>query len=307
MKKLFAVLLITLATTAQAQDKKEKEAIKSLCGCYEVEFMYNETFAVSPTYTQFSKPYNAHGLEWVGAVEMADQKMVLQHLLIISDSTIIKHWREDWEYEKTGLWKFDRDGAWKYDASAAKKAEWTQTVWETEDAPRYQGSSKWISNNGKYYWENTTDAPLPRREYSTRSDYNVLERGNRVIVTDKEWIHEQDNRKILRADGQPDKVLVQEKGFNIYTKVDDSRCAKAAAWWKEHGAFWNTVRKSWDEMLKGKTNIKLAPKVEGQSLSQYMAKLEKENLPETQVKEKAKNIISQFTQTSATAGLTNKE
>jgi hypothetical protein len=308
MKKLLAALLIIFVTTAQAQDNKEKEAIKNLCGCYEVEFMYTETFAVAPTY-KLSKPYNAHGLEWVGAVEMNDKKMVLQHLLVISDTTVIKHWREDWEFEKAGLWKFDYEAAWKYDATAAKRGEWTQTVWETDDAPRYQGSSKWINNNGKYYWENTTDAPLPRREYSVRSDYNVLERGNKVIVNETGWIHEQDNRKIQRATGTADKVLAQEKGFNIYTKVDDSRCALAAAWWKQHGEFWNAVRLSWDEVLKGKTSVKLLPKVDGQPMWQHMDKLEKEKLADAQLRAKAKTILSQFAQTNnATAmGISNKE
>ncbi len=302
MKKLIVALLMIAATTAQAQDKKEKEAIKSLCGCYEVGFMYAETFAVAPAY-ELSKPYKAKGLEWVEPVDLGDKKLVLQHLLVVRDSMIVKHWREDWEYEKAGLWKFDHDANWKYEATSKKSGEWTQTVWETDDAPRYQGSSRWINNNNQYYWQNTTDAPLPRREYSVRSDYNVLERGNKIIITDTGWVHEQDNRKILRANGTADKILAQEKGFNIYKKVADSKCAVAAAWWKEHGSFWNAIRLSWDEVLKGKTTVKLLPKVDGQPMWQHMDQLEKEKLASTELKAKAKTILSQFAETSNATAL----
>lgn len=302
MKRILTALCILSAFATQAQDKKEKEAIKSLCGCYEVRFMYAETFAVAPEY-KLSKPEDAHGLEWVQPVDISDNKMVLQHLLIVRDSMIVKHWREDWEYEKAGLWKFDHNASWKYEAGTKQKGAWTQTVWEVDDAPRYQGSSRWVANNNKYYWENTTDAPLPRREYSTRSDYNVLERTNKIVITDTGWVHEQDNRKVVRANGVADKVLAQEKGFNIYRKVDDSRCTVAANWWKENKEFWATVRASWEEVLKGKATVKLMPKVDGQPMWQHMDKLKKQNLAGAQLKEKAIAILSQFAQTNnATAG-----
>jgi hypothetical protein len=297
MKKLLVSLGIITTLAVQAQDKKEQQAIKNLCGCYEVEFMYAETFSENPVY-KLSKPYNAHGLEWVEPVEISDKKLVLQHLLQISDTMIIKHWREDWEYEKAGLWKFDKQAAWKYEATPKQQGQWTQTVWEVDDAPRYQGTSHWVSNNHKYYWENTTDAPLPRREYSTRNDYNVLQRTNRIIVTDTAWTHEQDNLKVLRTDGAADKAIAQEKGYNIYTKVSDSRCAAAAAWWKQHGVFWNTVRQSWDEVLKEKKLVRLLPKVNGQSMSQQLASLEKEQVADkAQLKAKAVAVLQQFTET----------
>jgi len=50
---------------------------------------------------------------------------------------------------------------------------------------------------------------LPRREYSKRSDYNVMMRGNHVEITDEGWLHEQDNEKVIR-----DKDLALEKAVN---------------------------------------------------------------------------------------------
>ena len=68
---------------------------------------------------------------------------------------------------------------------------------------------------GRRVWENTANAPLPRREYTKRSDYQVMRRLNSHILTDDGWVHEQDNEKIVvEEDGEY--VLVEEKGRNTY-------------------------------------------------------------------------------------------
>jgi hypothetical protein len=300
---LFAAAFVALTTRAQV--KKEKEAIKNLCGCFEVDFMYAETFSPNTNYT-FKKPYDAHGLEWVFPIETSDNKIVLQHLLVINDSEIVKHWREDWEYEKKDWLVFNHDASWKHVARPESiQGEWTQTVWETDDGPRYQGSSKWIQNDNKYYWQNTADAPLPRREYTTRNDYNVLQRGNRVIITDSGWVHEQDNHKILRRDGMPDQLLAQEKGFNIYHRTSESSCDPAKKWWAKNETFWKAVRSSWDDVLKNKNTIHLLRKVEEHSLAQQFDKLRQQSLNDIQLKEKITEVLQKFVQqgtgTTATA------
>lgn len=301
MKRLIFILAVVLfSATTQAQVKKEKDAIKSLCGCFAVDFMYAETFSPNNNYT-FKKPYDAHGLEWVFPVETSDNKIVLQHLLVINDSVIVKHWREDWEYEKKDWLVFNHDASWKYATKPeGVKGEWTQTVWETDDGPRYQGSSKWIQNDNKYYWQNTADAPLPRREYTTRKDYNVLQRGNRIIVTDSGWVHEQDNNKILRKDGEADQLLAQEKGFNIYHKTTETECDPAKKWWVKNATFWKTVRSSWDEVLKNKNTVRLLPKVDDQSMAQQFEKLKNESLNETQLREKVIGVLQKFVQSNTT-------
>lgn len=269
-----------------AQTETEIQSIKSLCGCFEVDFRYAETFSPDKNY-QFAKPYHTGGLEWVTMEESSDKKMVIQHLLVAGDSMIIKHWREDWEYEKKDWWMFAHDALWNHVSAPADKdvsGQWTQTVWEVDDAPRYQGSSKWIVNNGKTYWENTTDAPLPRREYTKRSDYNVMERMNRIIITDTGWVHEQDNNKIVRKDGAPDKFLAHEKGYNIYRKVDDSQCAVAARWWATHREFWSGVRQAWAGVLKDKTSVHVAQKADGKFLYEQLDDLEGQHLAETDLR-----------------------
>ena len=252
MKKLLlASMLLGTYISSHAQPKKDVESIKSLCGCYDIEFKYAETFSSDTAYKK-SKPYLAHGREWVEAIEETPGRFVFQHLLVINDSTIIKHWREDWTYENTSVLEFEKNGTWKKNILSPSdvKGQWTQAVWEVDDAPRYQGTATWIHIDGKDYWKNTTDAPLPRREYSIRSDYNVMNRTNTIYITKEGWTHEQDNEKVIRKDGQPDKVLASEKGYNIYRKTDNSKCTAAKKWWANNQKTWVSVRKEWDEKIK---------------------------------------------------------
>ncbi len=267
---------LLLSLVAAAQTKQEQQAIQQLCGCFEVSFKYAETFSKDTGY-QHAKPYYAKGLEWVVAEENTDRKMVLQHLLVVQDSMIVKHWREDWEYEKKEWWAFDKEATWKKKLMPTDQVRgtWVQTVWEVDDAPRYQGVSKWISNNGQYYWENRADAPLPRREYTKRNDYNVMQRGNRIIVSNEEWIHEQDNKKLLRKTGEADVLIAEEKGYNIYTRTDDAKCKAAKDWWAQHRGFWNAVRRQWDAALVEKQTIQLVPRVGTQSLDRSLSQIEK--------------------------------
>jgi hypothetical protein len=278
VKQLGSFLLLLSPSLLFAQKKEEIAAINSLCGCFEIEFMYSETFAADSAY-KLSAPYHERALEWVTAEEASGGKFVFQHLLAINDKMVIKHWREDWEYQKDNRLSFTNAGEWKKVKATPEqvKGQWTQSVWEVDDAPRYFGSSAWIQNDGKYYWENTADAPLPRREYTKRSDYNILRRGNRIVISDTGWTHEQDNLKVLREAGKKDQVLAQEKGFNIYKKVADSRCAVAKAWWNDHKAFWNSVRKSWDVALANVNEVHLKKVIDKKSLGKYLSDMEEKN------------------------------
>jgi hypothetical protein len=300
VKQLGSILLLLSPSLLFAQKKEEIAAINNLCGCFEVEFMYAETFAADSAY-KLSAPYHERALEWVTPVESSGNKYVLQHLLAINDKMVIKHWREDWEYQKDSRLTFNNTNEWKKVKATADqvKGQWTQSVWETDDAPRYFGTSAWIQNDGKLYWENTADAPLPRREYTKRSDYNVLRRGNRIVISDTGWTHEQDNLKVLRELGKKDQVLSQEKGFNIYKKVDDSRCAVAKAWWNDHQAFWNQVRKSWEIALANVSEVHLKKVIDKKSLSKYLSDIEEKN--DKDALSKLPELLKRFISDDATA------
>jgi hypothetical protein len=190
---------------------------------------------------------------------------------------IIKHWREDWTYEEPELWAYSGNMSWSRlpDDQQRAKGKWTQSVWEVSDAPRYQGVGEWINLDGRTFWQNTSDAPLPRREYTIRKDYNVLKRTNRISLTDEGWIHEQDNQKIIRAEGM-DKLLVEEKGWNTYVRTQASKCAAAQVFWDEHKDFWVKVRTAWKDVMNNKTSLKVKTTVDGRPLYMHLDDLEKQ-------------------------------
>ena len=282
MKTLLLILFCLTLSTAHAQKKKKQDidAIKAMCGCYEVSFNFAETFAEDKDY-EFHDNYHSGALEYVLPVEETKDKIVLQHLLVIGDSMIIKHWRQDWLYENTDFHVFYKDKTWKYNSKTpdAVKGQWTQKVYQVDDSPRYEGSSSWVHVDGRSYWENTADAPLPRREFSKRSDYNVMERRNRQEITGYGWIHEQDNSKVVREGA--DKVIAREKGWNTYTKTEESRCQLAKDWWQEKQAYWNDVRKVWDELFAAKKTLEFEKKVDGKVLFMKLFALEDEMLQGT--------------------------
>lgn len=270
------LIVFSLSVTAQNKKKQDQNAIKSMCGCYEVTFNFTETF----NYSQDSlyKPSEtkiASGLEWAQLVEDSDDKISIQHLLQVGSPTaphIVKHWRQDWLFENTDFYMFNGDNKWKYQSKPKKevKNQWTQKVYQVDDSPRYEGSATWVHVDGKSFWENTTTAPLPRREYTKRSDYNVTLRGNRHEITKYGWLHDQDNEKLIRETGKEDVVLAKEKGYNTYVKVDDSRCQAAQDWWKNSQEKWAKVRTKWDEVFARHQNLALHAKVDNKVLFKYL-------------------------------------
>ncbi len=282
MKYVFTITCCFLMTLGFAQKKKTKdiEAIKTLCGCYDLTFKIAATFATEKDY-EFHKNYLSGGREYVFPVEETKDKIVIQHLLVIGDTTIIKHWREDWEYENKDFYVYHKDNTWKHVnmSDSEVKGQWTQRVFQVDDSPRYEGSASWVHADGRSFWENTADAPLPRREYSKRSDYNVMVRRNRHEITDFGWVHEQDNKKVNRVNGS-DNEIAREKGLNTYTKIDDSNCQVAKDWWNDKQAYWNDVRKVWDELFAMKETVKLKKSVDGQVLFMKLFGLEGEALAE---------------------------
>ncbi|RED45571.1 hypothetical protein DFQ10_102447 [Winogradskyella eximia] len=280
MKRVVPVLVIVLAFTlsSNAQKKKtlDQEAIKAMCGCFEVTFNFTETFNYSsdslyrPSETKVDK-----GLEYAFAIVDEDDKISIQHLLQVGrpDSPmIIKHWRQDWLFQNQEFYMYNGDNNWTFEKKSKDdvKGQWTQKVFQVDDSPRYEGSGTWVHVDGKNYWENTTTAPLPRREYTKRSDYNITLRGNRHEITNYGWVHDQDNEKVLREIGKEDVIIAKEKGYNTYKKVDDSRCQASKDWWKAQQDKWALVRTKWDAVYGRNKDLTLAEKVDNKVLFKYL-------------------------------------
>lgn len=272
MKNIFTLglaLCICGVASAQSKHEQDRQAIKQMEGCYKVTFNFAETFSPNPDYVKHDN-YKSWAYEYVKVIEDEPNHIALQHLLLVNedkDPMVIKHWRQDWDYENTDFYMYqqynmDKNGhEWKYIKKSPEevKGQWTQKVYQVDDSPRYEGSATWVHYDGRHYWENTTNAPLPRREYSKRSDYNVTLRTNKQEITDYGWVHEQDNAKVSKtADGE--KIIAYEKGWNTYERVEDNMCEIAENWWNKNNKVWINVRTAWKNRFNQKKDLNLLPK-----------------------------------------------
>lgn len=290
----FGLIMLSSGTISSQNLTKQQEiqAIKSMCGCYEVTFNFTETFQATKDSTYKASPTKKDfGLEWIELLEDQPNKLVLQHLLIVNDSTIIKHWRQDWLYENTDFYQFNKDKKWVFQKLNKKDVtgQWTQKVFQVDDSPRYEGTATWVFADGKKYWINTTDAPLPRREHTIRKDYNVLERRNIHQITNYGWLHEQDNRKLLRDVSNKDIEIAQEKGLDLYKKVENSKCMAAQKWFNENKAMWKNVRDKWQMIFDQDQDLELQESVNKKPLFKYLF-----DLKPTASKEETDRIIDGF-------------
>ncbi len=280
-KFLLIGLICPILLTAQVDKKTmDKAAIRSMAGCYDIVFDYAETFSNERDY-QYQDNYKAFAREWIQVVEESEDYISLQHLLVINDSMIIKHWRQDWIYQNTDLYLFDGDGRWVFQNKTPIEVagQWTQKVYQVDDGPRYEGSATWVHVDGRHFWENTTPAPLPRRERTKRNDYNIMLRGNRHELTDTGWIHVQDNKKLL-SDGNSKKVIAEEKGLNSYTRIDEKQCELAKDYWQENQSYWGRVVDQWNSrVFKNSQNFTLNDKIEGKRLYEHLFFLSTDKSP----------------------------
>ena len=90
-------------------------------------------------------------------------------------------------------------------------------------------------------------------------------RGNRHEIISGGWIHDQDNKKIIRSNTE-DEPIAYEKGFSTYTKVDDEQCIAAVKWWEKNKLKWKSIRSHWDEIYALKSTLELNETVDGKRL-----------------------------------------
>jgi len=225
----------------------DRQAILAMAGEFDVDFAFDETVALASGYER-TEPKRSGADEVVLLIEDTGDRIVLQHLLIVGESNVIKHWRQDWVFEADDRLEFSDDQTWALVDIAEEKTAgaWTQCVYGVADTPRYCGTGKWNHRYGHATWtSDRTWRPLPRREYTTREDYNALNVENRHTVTPEGWTHEQDNSKVVRLDGETQQVLVREFGFNNYKDTSNFDFTPAYEYWDETADYWARVRETW--------------------------------------------------------------
>ena len=270
---LIIILLLVSPIIINAQKKQDIEAIKEMCGCFEIDFKFSETFQyINDSNYSKSKNYNAKALEYAKLIKDEKDHISIQHLLVMG-AYIIKHWRQDWVFQNKDLLKYDGNNNWKYVSKTKQdvKGQWTQKVFQVDDSPRYEGSATWVHADGKSYWENSSYAPLPRREYTKRNDYNIMIRGNRHEITKDGWVHDQDNFKVVKdSESDSEVIIASEKGINTYTRVDESNCKEAIKWWDENNEKWLLVLEKWNSIYSKKDDISLRQSVENKPLFSFL-------------------------------------
>lgn len=238
----------------------DRRAILAMVGEYEVRFQFDETVVLATGYER-RKPHRSRGFEFVELIEDAGSRISLQHVLVSPGGHVTKHWRQDWVFEAPAHWRFIGDQRFEQATrdEPTRTGTWTQLVFEVSDAPRYAGSGRWNHRYGVSTWTSErTWRPLPRREYTTRDDYDLLNVENRHTITPDGWTHEQDNTKVVRRDGAPDRTVVREFGFNDYRRISGFDFTPGRAYWQRTAPFWAAVRARWDRALAASDALALA-------------------------------------------------
>ena len=274
---LYIFLISFSFVNSQSKLKKDTNAIMNMCGCFEVTFNFSETINLNnrENYKPSQDYQTSPVYELAIPIKQDKNHISIQHILQVGDDnyrSIVKHWRQDWLYQNKNLYIYEKDNKWNYKKlnKSNYKGQWTQKVYQVDDSPRYEGSSSWVHVDGKSFWENTTPAPLPRREFSKRKDYNVLLRSNRHEITNYGWFHGQNNEKVDRINSIEEEVLAFEVGYNYYKRVANDKCKYAKEWWLENEKKWGIVRNIWAEIYSQNKNLSLKSEYNGKRLYEYL-------------------------------------
>ena len=220
-----SLLLLSAPLYATSKDElfeRDRAAILSMTGSFEVEFRFEETIGFAKGY-ELEAPYVENATELVVVAEDRGDFIRLQHILVIQKESgghmIVKHWRQDWRFEDTDVMAFRGFDVWERHQLTPREVSgtWSQAVYQTGDAPRYESIGRWEHLGARSTWESEpTWRPLPRRE-KARLDYDVIFARNRHTISSRGWVHEQDNSKVvLDDDGTPREVIAHEFGLNTY-------------------------------------------------------------------------------------------
>ena len=231
----------------------DRQAILAMAGEYAVTFDFTETLAIDPDY-ELRPSTETPARELVIVIADEPGFISLQHLLLVgnrADPVVIKHWRQDWQYQPERLMAYRGFNTWEMEAVSAADARgsWSQTVYQVDDSPRYAGLARWEHGPGASTWTPAVSwRPLPRRDATTRDDYDVIAAVNRHTITAWGWTHEQDNSKLVLRDGTP-RELVREHGINTYRRTQLDGVENAHRYWAATADYWAEVRAAWDQIM----------------------------------------------------------
>lgn len=249
----------------QAKDlsarERDRRAILAMSGTYRVTFDFLEVAPFAAGAKPIA-PYQSWGTEKV-YVDRDDPDFVsLVHILEmrilqagkVSEPMVTKHWRQDWTYEPKEIVEYLGLDRWQRRKLAAAETggAWSQVVYQVDESPRYASIGRWQHSASFATWLSAdTWRPLPRREWSVRSDYQVLVGTNRHTVIPTGWFQEENNLKAIlteqRALSAAQPFVAREYGFARYERIRDADFAEADRYYQRTKEFWDRVRDRWNE------------------------------------------------------------
>ncbi|MEO1312015.1 MAG: DUF6607 family protein [Pseudomonadota bacterium] len=291
------------APTAETFEQ-DRAAILSMAGDYKVTFDFTETVPFAEGY-ELKEPKLSGAHEVVRVIEDAGTFISLQHTLVVGgeEKFPVKHWRQDWTYEPDDVLVFIGANAWETRelTDAEARGKWSQEVYQVDDSPRYGAVAAWSHENGLSQWTPPAEIrPLPRRDMTTRDDYDAVLAVNRHAITPFGWVHEQNNSKLVQRTGNPH-VLVREIGVNTYKEDSGFEVSVAEDYWTATKDYWAGVRAAWAKVEADAPQFGLTIQGESEALYQSLLGLAQSVADgETQVPEavsEAEKTIAEFTTT----------
>ncbi len=255
--------------------EKDRRAILAMQGKYRVSFDFVETINFQTPHVP-SQPYQSWGTEYVFPVVVEEDFISLQHIMVMYfknvgtedkglselEPMVLKHWRQDWKFEDTKLNVYSGFNTWNRIriSEDSVSGKWSQAVYQVDDSPRYQSLGSWNHKSNYSAWKSEeTWRPLPRREFSVRSDYDVLVGFNEHIITPSGWVQQEENLKVrLTSSGQraeTNAVVAKELGIARYERITDHDWSAGEKYWEQTNSFWSVVRNIWTEILEKNNTI----------------------------------------------------
>jgi hypothetical protein len=250
-----------LQTPGLAPQERDRRAILAMAGTFRVTFDFLEVASYATVPGKPIGPYQSWGTEKVYVDKDEPGFVSLVHILEmrmldkegkLSEPFVIKHWRQDWRHEPTGIVEYQGIDRWQARpvAEVDKRSAWVQTVYQVDESPRYASLGRWQHSASFSTWVSAdTWRPLPRREWSVRDDYQVLVGTNRHTIAPTGWTQEENNLKtVLTAQREIDATrphVAREYGMARYERLRDADFAAADRYYERTRAFWDRVRDTW--------------------------------------------------------------
>lgn len=248
----------------RATFERDRQSILAQAGQYRVRFDMRENAVFRPGYEALEEKLSG-GNEIVRVVYDHGDRISLQHILVMDhdgQTHVIKHWRQDWVFQPTDVLTYSSPNQWRLTpvTEDARAGAWSQTVWQTDDSPRYGGVGRWTYDNGLAEWtSNPTWRPLARRDAVRAPVYDRYLGSNRHVLTPAGWVHIQDNLKMApgQGDGGDVSAVVHEDVTNTYSRWDGFSARPGDDYWAATRTYWAAVRDAWDEIIARDGGVRL--------------------------------------------------